>query len=112
MEVVPRRPESAVLAVAERAAKECLRDPALNAAGTAMDAANEAYTKAVDESVKVIEARIGKLVSMGLSANEAMVMANIEAGETVTYIASEQGVSQQSVSDALRRAKIKMARGV
>jgi hypothetical protein len=52
--------------------------------------------------------RVAELASLGLSANEAAVYAKVEVGLAVTAIAKQQGVSEQRVSDELRRAKIKV----
>lgn len=53
--------------------------------------------------------RIGELVSLGLTALEADVIASIEAGESQVSIAARRGVSKQTVNGAKRRATIKMA---
>jgi hypothetical protein len=44
----------------------------------------------------------------GLSVQESMVMAALEAGERVTDIRKRLGVSQQAITDVKRRALIKM----
>jgi CRISPR/Cas system-associated endoribonuclease Cas2 len=44
----------------------------------------------------------------GLSVQESVVMAALEAGERVTDIRKRLGVSQQAITDAKRRALIKM----
>jgi len=53
--------------------------------------------------------RIGELVSLGLTALEADVIASIEAGESQVSIAARRGVSKQTVNGAKRSGTIKLA---
>lgn len=55
------------------------------------------------------DARRLALIDAGLSPQEADAIASIEAGERPSNIAKRLGVSRQAVSDATRRAKIKLA---
>jgi hypothetical protein len=55
-----------------------------------------------------ISRRVGELVGRGLSRNEATVYAKVEAHHRVRDIAEELGISQQSLSDVLRQARIKV----
>ncbi len=45
----------------------------------------------------------------GLSIRESEIIAALESGERVTDIHRRLGVSQQAISDAKRKAEIKMA---
>lgn len=53
--------------------------------------------------------RIGELVSLGLTALEADVIASIEAGESQVSIAARRGVSKQTVNKAKRNGINKLA---
>jgi len=53
--------------------------------------------------------RLTELIGKGLSPNEADVYARVEAQQKIGGIAQDLGTSQQDVSDALRRARVKMA---
>jgi DNA-binding CsgD family transcriptional regulator len=53
--------------------------------------------------------RIGELVSLGLTALEADVIASIEAGESQVSIAARRGISKQTVNKAKRSGINKFA---
>lgn len=53
--------------------------------------------------------RIGELISRGLTALEADVIASIEAGESQVSIAARRGVSKQTVNGAKRRGMIRLS---
>ena len=53
--------------------------------------------------------RIGELVSLGLAALEADVIASIEAGESQVSIAERRGVSKQTINKAKRRGVNQLA---
>jgi DNA-binding CsgD family transcriptional regulator len=53
--------------------------------------------------------RIGELVSLGLTALEADVIASIEAGESQVSIAARRGISKQTVNKAKRSGINKLA---
>jgi DNA-binding CsgD family transcriptional regulator len=59
-------------------------------------------------NIDAIALHVRKLVGKGLSKNEATVFAKVTAHHKVREIADELGISQQSVSDALRQARDKL----